>query len=382
MLESDKHNHDENDSESHFSAGINALTKGLHISFVILSCTIALMIIWYFTFGGYFTVNPQENIIVEHFGKVDNLYKEGWHWTFPYPVSKIVRIPVSKQTITLSTYWHKADIKAIKNEAPAGANTLAPGKDGYLLTGDANIIHTEWELIYSIVDPMKYYLKCVCPSDPVRPDEMLYNLETGKIIGTRGPRTLIQSLLEDEVIKITAGQQVDSALYKKSFDYMDAVKKALEKSIEDKWDIGVKIENVNLKSKTAPLNTVPAFQEVIEAEQQSATEKQNARAYAVTVEGEAESDASRIIADAKVYRTEIVANIEAEQIYFKKILEEYKKNPKTMLISLYSDTISKLLENVKEKYILPESTDGSHEVRIMLNPEPKYQKNEKKQKDQ
>ena len=192
MLESDKHNHDEIDNESHFSAGINALTKGLHISFVILSCTIALMIIWYFTFGGYFTVNPQENIIVEHFGKVDNLYKEGWHWTFPYPVSKIVRIPVSKQTITLSTYWHKADVKAIKNEAPAGANTLAPGKDGYLLTGDANIIHTEWELIYSIVDPMKYYLKCVCPSDPVRPDEMLYNLETGKIIGTRGPRTLIQ----------------------------------------------------------------------------------------------------------------------------------------------------------------------------------------------
>jgi regulator of protease activity HflC (stomatin/prohibitin superfamily) len=101
----------------------------------------------------------------------------------------------------------------------------------------------------------------------------------------------------------------------------------------------------------------------------------------VTVEGEAESDASRIVADAKVYRIEIVSNIEAEQIYFKKILEEYKKNPKTVLISLYSDTISNLLESVKEKYILPESTDGSHEVRIMLNPEPKYQKNEKNQKE-
>jgi membrane protease subunit HflK len=380
MPESDKHNHVGDDSNSHFSAGINALTKGLHISFVILSCTIAFIIIWYFTFGGYFTVNPQENIIVEHFGKVGNLYKEGWHWTFPYPVSTITRIPISKQTITLATYWHNADVKAIKNEAPAGNNSLVPGKDGYLLTGDANIIHTEWELIYSITDPMKYFLKCLCPSDPVRPDEMLVNPETGKIIGTRGPRTLIQSLLEDEVIKITATQKVDSALYKKSFDYMDSVKRALEKSIE-KWDIGVKVENVNLKSKTAPLNTVPAFQEVIEAEQQSATEKQNARAYAVTIEGEAESDASRIVADAKVYRTEIVANIEAEQIYFKKILVEYKKNPKTMLISLYSDTISKLLENVKEKYILPESADGSHEVRIMLNPEPRYQKNEKNQKE-
>ena len=381
MPESDKHSHVGDDNNSHFSAGINALTKGLHISFVILSCTIAFMIIWYFTFGGYFTVNPQENIIVEHFGKAGSLYKEGWHWTFPYPVSKIIRIPVSKQTITLSTYWHKADIKAIKNEAPAGSNTLAPGKDGYLLTGDANIIHTEWELIYTITDPMKYFLKCVCPPEPVQPDEMLVNPETGKIIGTRGPRTLIQSLLEDEVIKITAGQQVDSALYKKSFDYMDYVKKALEKTI-DNWDIGVKVENVNLKSKTAPLNTVPAFQEVIEAEQQSATEKQNARAYAVTVEGEAESDASRIVADAKVYRIEIVANIESEQIYFKKILEEYKKNPKTVLISLYSDTITNLLENVKEKYILPESADGSHEVRIMLNPEPRYQKNETKQKEQ
>ncbi len=366
------------EGSGHYKSGIDALTRSLHVAFILLSCLIAFLIIWYFTFGGYYEVKPQENVIVERFGKVVAKQDAGYYWSFPYPVSKIIRIPVSKQTLTLSSFWHKSDIKAIKGEGqPQAGPTLSAGKDGYLITGDANIIHNEWELVYSITDPLKYYLKCLCPAEPSRMDSTMFNPLTRKPIGTRGPRTLIQSLLENAVIKVTATQQVDSALYKKSSDYMAEVRRVFEKDIID-WDIGIKVENLNLKSNTAPLNTVSAFQEVIDAELQSATEKENAKAYAVTVEGEADSEASRIIADAMVYKTQIVADIEAEQVYFKKILEEYRKNPSSVLIALYSDTISSLLENVKEKYVIPEDGSGTHEVRIMLNPEPRYQQKKDK----
>ncbi len=367
------------EADGQYKAGIDALTKGLHIAFILLSCLIAFLIIWYFTGGGYYEVKPQENVIVERFGKVVEKHDAGYYWSFPYPVSKIIRIPISKQTLTLSSFWHKSDVKAVKGEQPpaaAAGPTLSAGKDGYLLTGDANIIHNEWELVYSVTDPMKYYLKCLCPSEPARFDETIINPVSRKPIGTRGPRTLIQALLENSVIKVTATQQVDAALYKKSSDYMAEVRGMFEKDIIE-WDIGIKVENLNLKSNTAPLNTVSAFQEVIDAELQSATEKENAKAYAVTVVGDADSEASRILADAKVYRTQIVSDIEAEQIYFKKILEEYRKNPRSVLIALYTDTVSNLLENVKEKYIIPEDSNGSHEVRIMLNPEPRYQKKDK-----
>ncbi|MFZ2657641.1 MAG: SPFH domain-containing protein [Victivallales bacterium] len=362
----------------HYKAGIDALTRSLHIAFILLSCLIAFLIIWYFTFGGYYEVKPQENVIVERFGKIVEKHDAGYYWSFPYPVSKIIRIPISKQTLTLTSFWHKADVKAIKGEQPPqAAPTLSAGKDGYLLTGDANIIHTEWELVYSIVDPMKYYRKCLCPSEPLRMDETLVNPANHKLIGTRGPRTLIQALLENSVIKVTAAQQVDSALYKHSTDYAAEVRNLFEKNITE-WDIGIKVDNLIPKSITAPLNTVAAFQEVIDAELQCATEKENAKAYAVTVEGETVSTASRILSDAKVYKIQIVADIEAEQIYFKKILEEYKKSPRSTLIALYTDTITGLLENMKDKYIIPkDGKNGSHEVRIMLNPEPKFQKKDK-----
>ncbi len=374
-----KQNMTELESRGQYKSGIDALTRSLHIAFILLSCLIVFLIVWYFTLGGYYEVRPQENAIVERFGKVVEKHDAGYYWSFPYPVSKIIRIPISKQTITVSTFWHKVDIKEAKGEqvqAAASATTLVPGKDGYLLTGDANIIHNDWELVYTITDPMQYYLKCFCPDEPARLDTIMHNPVTGKAIGTRGPRTLIQSLLENAIIKVTATQQVDAALYKKSSEYRAAVNDLLISEIL-KWEIGVKIENLTLKGSTAPLNTVAAFQEVIDAELQSSTEKENARAYAVTIDGEAESDASKIIADAKVYKTKVVADVESDQIYFKKILAEYKKNP-SVLITLYNDTISGMLENVKEKYIIPEDgKDGKHEVRIMLNPEPRTQKKEK-----
>ncbi|HBC88263.1 MAG TPA: hypothetical protein DCZ94_15030 [Lentisphaeria bacterium] len=377
MTGNDNKDISEIESNGHYKAGIDSLTKSLHIAFVLLSCFIAFLIIWYFTGGGYYEVKPQENVIVERFGKVVEKHDAGYYWSFPYPVSKIIRIPISKQTITVSTYWHRSDVKAIKGEQqPSGATTLVPGKDGYLLTGDANIIHTEWELVYSITDPMKYYLNCLCPDEPARLDEIIRNPVTGKAIGTRGPRTLIQSILENAVLKITASQQVDAALYKKSSEYRTTVKDLFDSEIS-KWEIGIKVENLTLKGNNAPLNTVAAFQEVIDAELQCSTEKENARAYAVTIGGEADSEASRILADANVYKIEIVADIQSEEVYFKKILEEYRKNPRSVLIALYTDTVSNLLENVKDKYIIPEDSNGTHEVRIMLNPEPRNQKNDK-----
>ncbi len=363
-----------------YRAGMEALARSLHFAFILLSCLMVFLLIWYFTVGGYYEVKPQENVIVERFGRIVEKHEAGYYWSFPYPVSRLTRIPISKQTITVSSYWHKADIKEIKGEQQTvGAATLAPGRDGYLLTGDANIIHTDWELVYSITDPLKYYVRNTCPSDPSRLDEIKYNPVTGKAIGTRGPRTLIQSILENSIIKITATQKVDAALYKKSSEYRSAVNSLFTSEI-DKLDIGIKVENLTLKGNSAPLNTVAAFQEVIDAELMASTEKENARAYAVTMAGEADSGASRIIADAQVYKTQIVADIQSEQVYFKKILEEYRKSPRSVLIALYSETITSLLENVRDKYVIPEDRNGSHEIRIMLNPEPRNQKDKEKEK--
>lgn len=368
------------DERHGYSSGIGALVRSFHVVFVFLSIFIAAIIIWYIVFWGYFTVNPQEAVIVTRFGKITAVYTDNWHWTLPYPVSRIIRIPVSRQTVTTKSF--KAFEEGRIPGAPEGnaeepsERPLVPGQDGYLLTGDANIIHTEWEMVYEISDPMKYYTKCFCPFDPKKDDELLNNPMTGKLIGRRGPRTLLVSVLENAVLKATATRKVEQPLYEKVSDYVDAVENETRRII-DGMDIGVTLKSMVLKSITPPGGTVRAFREVIMAEEESSSEKQRAMEYAIKTEKETETDSSRIKIEAEVYKIRTVAEIESENIYFGKILKEYRRNPESVLIPLYSETIGNLLDAIKDKYIIPNVSDkDKQELRIMLNPEPRYQQPE------
>ncbi len=359
-------------------AGFRALMLGFHYAFVVLAIFITGTVLWYFTFWGYYTVNPQEAVIVLRFGKIVDVHKDGWHWNFPYPINRIVRVPASAQTIVLKAFWPNPNKQAASPESiETYAQPLMPGRDGSLLTGDANIIHTEWELVYQISDPLKYYTSLMCPANPMGDDDIIIG-EKGKDLGRRGPKTLIRALLENAVIKVTAVQKVEDPLYKNSNDYQLAVEEELSRSLEA-YDVGVTVKSAVLKAKTPPFSTVGAFHDVINAEQQSAKEKLNARKHEVDMKNLADKEASRIKVEAEVYRQRVVSEIESESIYFKKTLEKYKESRESVIIPLYTDTVTSFLKDMKDKYIIPQGTGKEkQELRIMINPEPAYVKEEKK----
>ncbi len=364
-----------------YSPGMQALVQLLRYSFVVLSVSIAALLAWYVVFAGYFTVRPQEAAIVLRFGKIIGEFKEGWHWVYPYPISRVVKIQTTKQTIRTRSFWHKMDAKSyIDGQAPQGG-PLNPAVEGYLLTGDANIIHSEWELVYEINDPTKYYTKLMTPQDPFQDDEILKSPKTGSSLGTRGPRTFLKSLFDNVVVRTTAAWSVDDALYKNSAEYNRQVLANFAKELA-RWDFGINIETleVNLTGKTPPLMVNPAFQNVIGAEADMSKDIQNAREYAVKKDSEAEAEKADVISQARVYRSRIVSQIESEENYFRKILGEYRKNPDTVLLALYNDGVSEFLLKVKDKYLIPPGGSDRQELRIMLNPEPMVPK-DKEAKD-
>jgi membrane protease subunit HflK len=365
-----------NGKTEQYSPGMQALVQLLRYSFVVLSVSIAALLAWYVVFAGYFTVHPQETAIVLRFGKIIGEFKEGWHWVYPYPISRVVKIPTTKQTIRTRSFWHKVDAKSYVDGAPQGG-PLNPAVEGYLLTGDANIIHSEWELVYEINDPTKYYTRLMTPQYPFQDDEILKSLKTGNNLGTRGPRTFLKSLFDNVVVRTTAAWSVDDALYKNSAEYNRQVLANFAKELA-KWDFGINIEalEVNFTGKTPPLMVNPAFQNVIGAEADMSKDIQNAREYAVKKDSEAEAEKADVISLAKVYRSRIVSQIESEENYFRKILEEYRKSPDTVLLALYNDGVSEFLFRVKDKYLIPPGGRDKQELRIMLNPEPQAPRNE------
>ena len=64
------------------------------------------------------------------------------------------------------------------------------------------------------------------------------------------------------------------------------------------------------------------------------------------------------------------------------ILEEYKKNPESVLVSLYSTTLADALAQSKDKYAIGLNPGTRQELRLKLNPEPVIKKNEDTAKEE
>src|SRR6185436_15471344 len=101
--------------------------------------------------------------VILRFGKpigdgAGRLLRPGLHWSFPYPIDEVVKIPIGQiQTVTSTVGWYATTPEAelAGTEPPAGPS-LNPAVDGYTLTADGNIIHVRVTLGYRIKDPLAY----------------------------------------------------------------------------------------------------------------------------------------------------------------------------------------------------------------------------------
>lgn len=357
-----------------FSSGMDMLVKSLKAVFILLSSLILILLIWFFTFSGFFTVRPDTAVIVTQFGEFKELYTDDWHWVFPYPVSKIIEIPTTPQTITSNTFM-PANEKLItdRKNNPQGGETLIPGVDGYLITADACVIHTSWSMTYRISAPKRYYETCLTPEVPAEADTVFKNAK-GEETGTRGPRTLLRNVLDNAVLQVTAKWDVNDIIFKKTNEYRMEVERLVKKQIAD-LEIGITVETVSLGVKSPPPQTINAFNEVTSAETKAKSEEDKARAYASKQKAAAESEKNVLISEAENYKAKVVSEVAADANYFNKLLPEYQANPESVTVDLFTQAVSDAFAEVKDKFVINSLGSGKQELRLKLNPEPKTDKN-------
>ena len=365
-----KHNHNEQEpSQEHnygqYDLGLKAFVRSLQVAFMIMAVLIIGMLVFFFAFGGFKIVKPQESVLLVRFGKVQSVLGKGWYWAFPRPVNEFVKIPMNPQLLTVS-FEAQPNPMAAEGGAPQGG-PLAPGRDNYLITADANIIHTRWSVVYKISDAQKYYERVIAALAPF-PDKENPKEETYD----GGPMVLMQNVLRNVVIKVSATHNVEQTLYNNQ-GYIDHVQNDFIKTVAD-MDLGLVIEAVTIASATPPLKTKAAFDEVSIARQEREKMISEALSYKVQQENTALSDKVLILAEAENYRKRIVSEIKSETFYFNKINEEYLLSPETVLVSLYNYTLADVLASTREKFILYKSARGNQEVRLKINPEPKQTK--------
>ncbi len=357
------------DRSGQYESGLKSLVKSLQWAFFLLLAVIIAMLVYFFTGGGYFSVEPQRAVIVVHFGKVGETFTSGARWFLPYPVNRFIVIQTNQQFM---------DVNFMATPLGEGApppTSLEPGRDNYLLTGDANIIHSAWTIGYQVSNPEKFYLTLSTPPQPVENGRVMPDVavtDADGFTGARGPQTLVRNLFRQAVVQVTASYKVDEILGELQGQYSEKVRSLFARLL-DEADCGIVVENVTLNRVFPPAKTKAAFDEVAAATNTQDSLINKAREYEVQTQNDVLARQAEILAAAETYRKEVVSTVKAESSYFQSINKEYAVSPDTVLMALYTSTLSEVFKVQHEKFLLGTTGSGQKKVWIKLNPEPKRQ---------
>lgn len=326
-------------------------------------------------FGGVFNVEEYQRAMLFRFGKLvvrENqtdpyTFGSGWYWGWPAPIDRVQKIPAGRSiTVRTDQFWSEdsAGSLSVADRNRPQKNTLIPGEDGYVVTGDANIMHMAWYCTYRIEDPKRYYLG-------------LYTPEEGTP-QTRGARQIIRSVLENAALREVARWPVESVYRMGRRTNGPGAGKTLDKAVADRFreevralDLGIEVQDVGVTRVTPPGETQAAFREVADAANEYQTKRDEADAFRERELSRARGERASILADARAYRERIQKNIRADVEAFLHFRREFRNAPRATLLAFYLDALRDVLEAVDNKYVLHTKSDGEQEVRLQLSPKPR-----------
>jgi len=393
-----------------------SLSDALRMSFIILK-VIMVVLVLAFLASGLKTVDSNEQALVLRFGKISGVGEErilgpGLHWIFPYPIDEIVKIPVQTQVnLPIDSFWYhmtQSEILSGRMRPVRPGQPLKPLEDGYCLTrgesqnetigdfagSDYNIVHSRWQLTYQIDDPEKFFRNTYI--EDVNVGDIYFNVITESV------KPLLKNVFENAVVTALVDYTIDEAI--SSQDRIPKPVKRLVQEKLDKTDSGIKVVSVQLTASECPRQVKEAFEAPTRASQQSKKEITDAEAFAANTLNEAAGSfaeellaalhdesideqtreqlwsklagtAQDKIAEARIYRTNVVERARASADYLQSILPEYRKNPELVLQNIYLDAMENILKNADEKFVV-QTTKGSKgtEIRVLLNRDPTIKK--------
>ena len=333
-------------------AGSRALSDALRSSFLIVKAIMVLLVILFFA-SGFFVVGPQERAVKLRFGKPVGegnaaLLGPGAHWSWPYPIDEVVKIPfsqVQEARSTVAWYAVTAEQEATRNEPPP-RETLNPVVDGYVLTGDANIIHVRATLRYRIIDPLSF------------------------IFSYTNTPVMITNALDSALYFAAAHFSVDDVLTRNQVAFRERVERRINQ-VSAEQRLGIEVENVLLSATIPPRQLADRFRAALEAEVRSGRLMNEARSYANESMSRAQGEAATRLGLAQSDRSRLVEAVSAEAQRFSDVLPKYRENPELFRRLWQAEVAQRVFTNAQERIFLPARADGkSRTLRLDLSREP------------
>ena len=294
-----------------------------HSSFLWLLLTfIAVTGAW----SSFYTVPSDSVAVIQRFGKYLKEVPPGLHLKLPFAIDIATIVPVKRQ---------------LKQEfgfmTPGATNPYQypnePEKESQMVTGDLNAALVEWVVQYRIQDPMKFLFRVREPN------------ETLRAVSESVMREVVGDRTVDEVITIGRQEIEVEALVKMQ-------------ALSTKYEMGISIDQVQLKNINPPRPVQASFNEVNQAQQEKEKLINEARRDYNKVIPLAEGEKDQRIREAEGYRLKRVNEAEGDVARFNAVLAEYIKAPEVTRRRIYLETLQEVLPGLQSKIIVDDEVRG------------------------
>jgi membrane protease subunit HflK len=288
-----------------------------------------LLIVWLIFGGPIYVVGPDEEGVVQTFGKYTSSTSPGLHFKFPWPiqtvslpkVTEVKRLEVGFRTITLGPPAKYRD----------ASNSEGMLREAQMLTGDENVVNSSMIVQYKIRDAV----------------EFLFNV--------KAPEELLHDLAEASERQIIGNRPIDDALTIGKTDIQLEIADKMQE-MADVYGVGVQIIAVQLQDVKAPKQVAAAFTDVATAKEDLNQIVNTARGYQNEQIPKARGQAAKLLREAEAYELERVAKAEGDVARFLALAEEYQKAPSITKERLYLETMKSVLPRFRKVIVDEEAS--------------------------
>ncbi len=267
-----------------------------------------------------YTVQAESQGVVLRFGKFIKTVEPGLRFKLPFGIDTVSIVPVRRQ---------------LKQEFGFGTEgatnptqySSEQKEERSMVTGDLNTAEVEWVIQYRVREPRKFLFEVREPGQTLRD------------ISESVMRTVVGDRTVDEVITI-GRQEIEVA----------ALTQLQE--LVDKYELGLSIDQVQLKNVNPPRPVQPSFNEVNQAQQEREQMINVANGEYNKEVPRARGEADQKIQAAEGYALKRVNEAQGDVSRFNAVFTEYLKAPEVTKQRIYIETMRNVVPVLGRKIII------------------------------
>jgi modulator of FtsH protease HflK len=307
------------DIRDRLPAGFNLGRRG----FVVIA--VAAAFLW--LASGVYFVDTNEQGVVLRFGKFIKHTGKGPHYHLPWPI-ETAYTPNVTQANEIDIGYKPGNERNAENEDVSS--------EGYMLTGDENIVNMHFTVFWRIKDANAF----------------LFNVD----LPVGRPEETIKAVAESSMREAVGQDRMDLIMTSDRQAIQLKVKHLMQETL-DSYNAGVEITDVKMQKAEPPSEVRDAYLDVQKALADQERKRSEAEAYQNSIIPQARGEAAHIVQNAQAYRQQVIAESTGEARRFTSIYQEYKKAPQVTRRRIYLESMTRVLAPMN-KVIVDDSAKG------------------------